>query len=94
MVFGPWDHGGWARDQSRNAVGNYFGENISRDYQIDVETKFFNHFLKGDGSSDTGLPEAYVYDSGRAWKSYDLWPPKDTEKKSFYLSENQKLSPY
>ena len=95
MVFGPWDHGGWARDQSRNAVGNYyFGENISRDYQIDVETKFFNHFLKGDGSSDTGLPEAYVYDSGRkAWKSYDLWPPKDTEKKSFYLSENQKLSP-
>ena len=57
MVFGPWDHGGWARDQSRNAVGNYyFGENISRDYQIDVETKFFNHFLKGDGSSDTGLP--------------------------------------
>ena len=76
MVFGPWDHGGWARDQSRNAVGNYyFGENISRDYQIDVETKFFN-------------------DSGRkAWISYDLWPPKDTENKSFYLSENQKLSP-
>ncbi len=94
MVFGPWDHGRWARRSKRNAVGNYyFGDSISIHFQDDVETKFFNHFLKGDGSKNAGLPEAYVYDSGRKeWKSYDSWPPKNATKQEMFLSENQELT--
>ena len=94
LVFGPWDHGGWARDQVRNAVGNYyFGDSISLKFQTEIETKFFNHFLKGDGSNESGLPEAYVYDSGRRkWSSMEKWPPINAVKESFYLSENQKLT--
>lgn len=94
MVFGPWDHGAWARRRGKNIVGNYyFGDSISEFFQDEIETKFFNHFLKGDGSKNSGLPEAYVYDSGkRAWSTFDSWPPKNTKKESWYLSGNQKLS--
>jgi putative CocE/NonD family hydrolase len=94
IVFGPWDHGGWSRNKVKNAVGNYyFGDSISLKFQKEVETKFFNHFLKGDGSKNSGLPEAYVFDTGKKeWKSYDVWPPQNTQKQSFYLSENQELT--
>lgn len=93
LVFGPWSHGDWARQTKRQAVGNvYFGDNISEDYQRNVETKFFNHFLKGSGSKELDLPEAYVYDTGnRAWDSYESWPPKNAVNKTYYLGEDQKL---
>lgn len=94
LVFGPWDHGGWSRNKVPNKVGNYyFGDSISLKFQKEVETKFFNHFLKGNGSKNSGLPEAYVFDTGKKeWKSYDVWPPKNTKKETFFLSENQELS--
>ena len=94
LVFGPWDHGGWARNKTKNTVGNYyFGDNISLDFQKNIETKFFNHFLKGNGSKNSGLPEAYVFDSGRkSWSSYDTWPPKNIVKKEFFLSKDQQLN--
>lgn len=93
LVFGPWDHGGWTRSSVKNIVGNYyFGDSISLKYQAEIESKFFNHFLKGDGTKNSGLPEAYVYDTGkRNWKSYDVWPPKETVKENWYLSMNQRL---
>ncbi|MBZ9630562.1 CocE/NonD family hydrolase [Salegentibacter sp. LM13S] len=94
MVFGPWSHGDWARQTERQAVGNvYFGDNISEDYQRNIETKFFNHFLKEDGDGDVDLAEAYVYDTGaRKWNSYEAWPPKNTEEKVFYLGDDQELT--
>ncbi len=94
MVFGPWSHGDWARKKERQAVGNvYFGDKISEDYQKNIETKFFNHFLKGSGSMDSGLPEAYVFDTGALqWNSYESWPPQNAKSKRYYLGEDQKLS--
>ncbi len=94
MVFGPWDHGRWARRNGRSLVGNYyFGDSISEFYQENIETKFFNHFLKGDGGDNSGLPEAYVFDSGRkAWETYDSWPPPGVEKQTMFLSRNQNLT--
>jgi hypothetical protein len=93
LVFGPWDHGKWARNSVKNYVGNYyFGDSISLKFQSEIETKFFNHFLKGKGDKNTGLPEAYVFDSGKKeWKSYDAWPPKNVVKESWFLSKDQKL---
>lgn len=94
MVFGPWDHGGWARTKPQNIVGNYyFGDSISLFFQEKIETKFFNHFLKGSGDKNSGLPEAYVFDSGKKeWKTYHNWPPKNVAKKTMYLSDNQELT--
>ena len=95
MVFGPWDHGRWARSDVKNYVGNYFfGDSISLKFQRDIETKFFNHFLKGNGDKASGLPEAYVFDSGRKqWNSFDSWPPKGVVQTTMYLNANQELSP-
>ncbi len=94
LVFGPWDHGAWARRKGKNIVGNYyFGDSISEFFQEKIETKFFNHFLKGKGDHNSGLPEAYVFDSGlKKWKTYDSWPPKEVVKKEFFLSGEQILS--
>ena len=96
LVFGPWSHGQWASSKTKNAVGNYyFGDSISLFYQEHIETKFFNHFLKGKGDKNSGLPEAYVYDTGKKeWKTYDTWPPKNVEKQTMYLSDNQKLTSF
>lgn len=94
LVFGPWSHGDWARSSERQVIGNvYFGDNISRDYQRDVETTFFNHFLKNGGKGESKLPEAYMFDTGtNEWKSFEKWPPKNSEKKSYFLQSNQQLN--
>ncbi|UMB60408.1 CocE/NonD family hydrolase [Lutibacter sp. A80] len=94
LVFGPWSHGQWASTKTKNSVGNYyFGDSISIKFQEQIETKFFNHFLKGSGNKNTGLPEAYVYDTGKKeWNSYNVWPPENSEKETFYLSDNQELT--
>ena len=93
LVMGPWSHGDWARTSGRQAIGNvYFGDNISENYQKEVETLFFNHFLKGEGDKSIALPEAYMFDTGRLeWKSYEAWPPKRAKKKAFYLGANEEL---
>jgi putative CocE/NonD family hydrolase len=94
IVYGPWSHGDWARTIERQAIGNvYFGDNISRDYQRDIETNFFNKFLKENGKGENNLPEAYMFDTGtNQWKSYAQWPPKNAEKKSYFLQSNQRLN--
>ncbi|WP_416442983.1 CocE/NonD family hydrolase [Leeuwenhoekiella sp. A16] len=94
IVYGPWSHGDWARDNERQAIGNvYFGDNISRDFQQNVETKFFNHFLKEGGKGESGLPEAMMYDTGkREWETFTQWPPKAVTQKTFYLGEDQELA--
>ncbi|WP_203296391.1 CocE/NonD family hydrolase [Luteirhabdus pelagi] len=93
VVFGPWSHGDWARTKKRQAIGNvFFGEDISLHFQRDIETPFFNHFLKGSGSNTTDFPEAYMYDTGaREWKKYTEWPPKAVQNKTFWLGGNQDL---
>ena len=96
VVFGPWSHGDWARTKERQAIGNvYFGSNLSRDYQRDIESKFFNHFLKNNGEGEVGLPEAYMFDTGsREWKSYTEWPPKNVVKKTFWLQSGERLNTF
>lgn len=92
IAYGPWSHGDWARMKERQAVGNvYFGDNINENFQKNVITPFFNHFLKGETSLD--LPEANMYDTGsRQWESYAQWPPKKAEKRIYYLGSNEELT--
>lgn len=90
IVMGPWSHGDWSRSNERQAIGNvYFGNDISKFFQEEVEAKFFNHFLKGEASAQANLPEAYMYDTGKnEWKTFLQWPPKEAEKKSFSLNRD------
>ena len=90
IVMGPWSHGDWSRTNERQSIGNvYFGSNISKFFQEEVEAKFFNHFLKEEATGKTSLPEAYMYDTGKnEWKTFAQWPPKEAEKKAFTLNRN------
>ncbi len=94
LVMGPWSHGDWAREIGIQKVSNvYFGDSISTWYQENVEAVFFNHFLKGEGDGNTGLPEAYVFDTGRKeWKSFDTWPTSEAKTTVFYPHANGMLS--
>lgn len=94
IVMGPWSHGDWARNSARQVIGNInFGDSISGFYQKNIEANFFRHFLKRNGKGENKLPEAYVFDTGnKEWKTYDAWPPKNTEKQSFYLQGKENLS--
>lgn len=94
IVMGPWSHGDWARNSEKQIIGNInFGDSISGFYQKNIEANFFRHFLKNNGKGENKLPEAYVFDTGRKeWKTYDTWPPKNTEKQQFYLQQQQKLT--
>lgn len=91
IVMGPWDHGGWAREQGQHYHNHiYFGDSISTYYQREIERNFFKYHLKNDGNFT--LPEAYMYDTGiKKWKSYDAWPPKNIAPLRLSFTENGKL---
>jgi hypothetical protein len=92
FIFGPWSHGDWARLRKRQAVGNiYFGDDLSENFQVNYETKFFNHFLKEEGAFDAA--EVTMYDTGAMqWDEYQTWPPENVTATNFYLGDNQNLS--
>lgn len=91
IVMGPWVHGGWARG-SGDRLGNVsFGMKTSKFYEREIEFKFFEYHLKNEGKPE--LPEAYVFETGsNQWKTYETWPPKNTEPQKFYFQAKGKLS--
>lgn len=94
LVMGPFGHGDWAREQGRHYHNQiYFGDSISSFYQREIELKFFNHFLKGVGDGKTGLPEAYLFDTGKKqWRTFSEYPVKNSKKANLYFQEKGKLS--
>jgi uncharacterized protein len=91
LVMGPWTHGAWSA-RTWTKFGSYnFGKDINEFYQSQIETKFFNHYLKDEG--DFSLSEATVYETGSdVWKSYNSWPPANATLQKIYLRENRQLS--
>ncbi|WP_234461907.1 CocE/NonD family hydrolase [Pedobacter segetis] len=94
IVEGPFGHGRWSRETGHTMHGDiYFGDSIATFYQKNIEAKFFYHFLKGSGDKNSGLPEAYLFDTGvKQWKTFDQWPAKNTEKKVYSLNLTGGLS--
>lgn len=92
IVMGPWTHGDWARSRKKQIVNHiYFGDDISANFQKDVELPFFEYHLKDNGS--LSLPEAYVFDTGtKEWNSFSEWPPKEIPSVTFYFGDNGELS--
>ena len=94
VVFGPWSHGDWARSRERQVIGNiHFGDGLSDYFQKNIETKFFNHFLKGEANGETDLAEAHMFDTGKKeWQSFEQWPPKNTIKESWFMQSGERLT--
>ena len=91
IVMGPWSHGNWAREKGYQAVNHiYFGDSISTFYQKNIERKFFNYYLKGEGDMD--LPDAYMFDTGlKKWEMFDQWPADKLEPVTLTFGQNGKL---
>ncbi|WP_179335963.1 CocE/NonD family hydrolase [Winogradskyella costae] len=94
VVFGPWSHGDWARNSERQVVGNiHFGDGISDYFQKHIETKFFNHFLKGEANGETSLAEAQMFNTGtKEWQSFETWPPENTTKEDYFMQPYERLA--
>ena len=88
---GPWFHGAWGGRSEGEHLGNInFGSKTSDYFQTDIETKFFNFYLKDEGKMD--LPEATIFETGtNKWTSYETWPPQNTTLRNLYLRPNGKL---
>ncbi|UEG53865.1 CocE/NonD family hydrolase [Mucilaginibacter daejeonensis] len=93
IVMGPFDHGGWGRERGHTLHSNvYFGDSIATFYQRNIEAKFFEHFLKGNGSKESGLPKAYMYNTGKKeWATFAQWPVANAVKEKLYLGADGKL---
>ncbi|KQX26011.1 MULTISPECIES: CocE/NonD family hydrolase [unclassified Sphingomonas] len=92
IVIGPWYHGGWARGDGSHYGPFDLGSPTATYFRSDVETRWFRHWLKGEGKLDQ--PEALVFQTGgNSWKRYRQWPPRDgVAKRNLYLHANGKLS--
>ncbi|HSZ84757.1 MAG TPA: CocE/NonD family hydrolase [Puia sp.] len=91
LVMGPWTHGGWASPEWKHFGTHDFGSDLNQYFNDEIETKFFNYYLKDKGENN--LSEATVFETGsNQWKHYDMWPPANSELKKLYLSENGKLT--
>lgn len=88
IVMGPFSHGAWARENGKHFHNEiYFGDSIATYYQKNLETKFFQHYLKENSKTDAGLPEAVLFDTGsKEWKEFANYPPKNAQKINFYLA--------
>ncbi|MCO5936011.1 CocE/NonD family hydrolase [Mucilaginibacter sp. RB4R14] len=94
IVMGPFGHGRWSRETGHTMHSNvYFGDSIATFYQTNIEQKFFNHFLKGKGDKNSGLPEAYMFNTGKnEWRKFDKWPATEATHVKFYLNADGKLA--
>jgi putative CocE/NonD family hydrolase len=94
IVMGPFGHGDWSYEQGNHKHHHiYFGDSISTFYQRNIESIFFNHFLKGPATGKTGLPEAYMYNTGRKeWQQFEKWPPQQGQNRRLFFQKNEGLS--
>lgn len=90
LVMGPWSHGGWARSDGKSFGDFVFSDNTSEHYNQKILLPFFNYYLKGEGILN--LPEAITFRTGSdEWENYSVWPPKNVEEKSLFMSSKGKL---
>ncbi len=90
LVVGPWHHGGWASGDGDFLGKVPFGSKTGAFYRAEIELPFFEKYLK-----DKDLPapaEATVFETGsNTWRTFDHWPPKNTEAKQLFLHEGGHL---
>jgi putative CocE/NonD family hydrolase len=92
LVVGPWDHGGWSRNDGDWLGTAYFGQKTGDHYRRNIEVPFFNHFLKDQGSI-AGIKEVNVYDTGsHEWRSFENYEPTTSTDSALYLGPNGRLS--
>lgn len=92
IVMGPWRHGGWARGPADSLGDAYFSAGINDFYLRHIEKRFFDHHLKGL-PGDPGIPEAFMYETGRnRWHAFDQWPPSGLQQRALHTHPGGSLA--
>ncbi len=89
LVMGPWSHGDWSRERGVQVINDiYFGDSISTFYQAEIESVFFNYYLKGEG--EMALPKAYLFDPGiKKWQKFAVWPPEVPSTRLYFMADGR-----
>jgi uncharacterized protein len=93
LVLGPWSHGHNQRRDGSYRMGNiYYGEQISEDFQRDIEFPYFEFYLKEKGISPKF--SARIFDMGtHTWEIFADNPfQQASDSIVFYLGENRSFS--
>jgi putative CocE/NonD family hydrolase len=95
LVLGPWRHGYWSSPLRR--LGNLdYGEPIGTEFRVQIEAKFFAHYLKdesGTNASGFDLQDTASFQTGsNTWKYYAHFPPEESKPTSLYLEGDGSLS--
>ncbi len=92
LVVGPWDHGGWSRNDGDWLGTAYFGQKTGKYYREQLELPFFNHFLKDKGDISR-LKEVNLFDTGaHEWKAFNEYNPTVGTDTALYLTANGGLT--
>ena len=90
LVMGPWKHGEWGGIKQIGFPTHNI-ESQNEFYHEEIESKFFNYFLKDKG--DFKQPQATVFETGtNLWKKYNSWPPAENNLQTFYLQSGGHIS--
>ena len=92
LVAGPWNHGGWARQDGSRLGKVEFGSDTSKYFRQNIQLPWFTYWLKGKG--ELPLKEAITFETGsNKWIQYDQWPPRQgISDRKLYLQSGGQLS--
>lgn len=88
LVVGPWIHSLGERGTATQTGDMDFGSEVLGDL-LDEERRWFDRWLKGQGSADDAGPSVRVFVMGRnRWREGTSWPVGGTEFRELYLDAN------
>lgn len=89
LVMGPWYHGQWNRGKGDSLGQAEFGFDTSAWFQQQLLLPFFQQHLKG---MDASIAKATMFETGaNRWRTFDQWPPAQTEQQQLFFAEHQQL---
>lgn len=92
LVVGPWDHGGWSRNDGDWLGTAYFGQKTGDYYRTNFEVPFFGHFLKDSGDISK-LKEVNLFDTGsHEWRAFDNYEPTTSTDTALYFNSGGRLT--
>ena len=86
LAFGPWYHGGWTDRNYQNLGNIYFGNNLNKYYQDEVEYAFFRYYLEGKGEKPK--PVSIFYSGSNKWETMQEWPVSNIDYTPYYLHKD------
>lgn len=91
LVIGPWFHGQHGREGSGIGPIRWNSE-TAHHFRKNILTPFFDKYLK-DKNPEAPLAPVLAFETGtNQWRTYEVWPPRQTRSRRLYLQDGGALS--